>query len=141
MWSKEESGMNREIKFRGKRLDNKEWVYGFYIHYQGWHYIVTPEYFNEGCSDCGSPFAVWHLVDIETVGQYTGLKDKNGKEIYEGDIFHLGDINIKYIVEWIDTGFMGRQNGNTSSVGLEYWQDKIEVVGNIYENKELLEVE
>ena len=79
-------------------------------------------------------------VARETVGQYTGLKDKNGKEIYEGDIFHLGDINIKYIVEWIDTGFMGRQNGNTSSVGLEYWQDKIEVVGNIYENKELLEV-
>lgn len=72
--------------------------------------------------------------------QYTGLHDKNGKEIYEGDIFNLGDNRILYIVEWFDTGLSGRQNGNSSRVGLQYWKDKIEVIGNIYENKDLLEV-
>lgn len=80
-------------------------------------------------------------VDPETIGQYTTLKDKNKKEIYKGDIFNLGDNRILYIVEWFDTGLSGRQNGNSSRVGLQYWQDKIEVIGNIYDNPELLKEE
>ena len=70
--------------------------------------------------------------------QYTGLKDNNGNEIYEGDVFHLGDVNIKYIVEWIDTGLKGRQSTNSSYVGLKHWQERVEVTGNIYENPELI---
>lgn len=78
--------------------------------------------------------------DIEFM-QYTGLKDKNNKEIYEGDIFHIGSKKIMYVVEWIDCGLKGRQIKNKSWIGLDYWKDDIEVIGNIYENPELMEDE
>ena len=78
--------------------------------------------------------------DVELM-QYTGLKDKNGKEIYEGDIFHIGSKKILYVVEWIDCGLKGRQIKNKSWIGLDYWKDDIEVIGNIYENPELMEDE
>jgi uncharacterized phage protein (TIGR01671 family) len=69
---------------------------------------------------------------------YTGLKDKNGKEIYEGDVFNLGDIRINYEVSFKDDYYGGRQIGNKSRVGLSHWIEKIEIIGNIYENPELL---
>lgn len=87
----------------------------------------------------GMPFA--YAVRPETVGQYTNLKDLNGVEIYEGDLFNLGDVNIPHVVEWIDCGFRGRQLGNRSYVGLEHWIDRIEVVGNRFEHPHLLEKE
>ena len=72
--------MNREIKFRGKRIDNGEWVYGYYIVAGGIPFIST--------------FGVREPIAVipETVGQYTGLKDKNGVEICEGDRVSL-DLN------------------------------------------------
>ncbi len=121
----------REIEFRGKRKDNGEWVYGSLLvdEIQNSYLIIDNK---EG---------VGKEVIPETIGQYTGLKDKNGKNIYEGDIFSLGSKKILYIVEWLDNGFQGRQNGNKSTVGLTYWNSDIEVIGNIYDNSELLEVE
>lgn len=77
-----------------------------------------------------------HLL---TSNVYAGLKDKNGKEIYESDIYHMGDPNITYTVVWHDTGLIGKQNGSNSYAGLSHWKDRIEVIGNIFEHKHLLE--
>jgi hypothetical protein len=69
---------------------------------------------------------------------FTGIYDKKGNPIYEGDIYHQGDKNIKYVVVWHDSGLIGKQCGSSSYAGLEYWKDKIEVIGNIYENADLI---
>lgn len=147
--------MNREIKFRGKDEDTGEWRYGGYHKHQ--IIEICPVKFDGESEEDKFPkyihyiimdgYADWNMekpilksnIIAETVGQYTGLKDKNGKEIYEGDIFHCGDTNILYIVVWNDNGFQGKQVKSSSYCGLEYWKNKIEVIGNIYENPELLE--
>lgn len=128
----------REIKFRGKRIDNGEWVCGYYVYY-GWagkqkHYIV-PEY----ASDL---YAV--EVDQKTVGQYTGLKDMNGKEIYEGDIverFDHGQVRQLYLVKF-DKGCFGASLDNIRFYFLTFdhvCTEQVEIIGNIYDNPDLLE--
>lgn len=122
----------REILFRGK-CQTGEWVGGGFLDRKGKPEIIDFDRGEEG------DFTFNTKVDSKTVGQFTGLTDKNGVKIFEGDIFNLGDKDILYIVVWSDTGFRGRQTRSTSYVGLEYWKDKIEVSGNIYDNPELLE--
>ena len=124
----------RIIKFRGKRVDNGEWVYGGIAHLRDVPAIIT----NYRENDIGADIDESYIIP-ETIGQYTGLCDVNGKEIYEGDIVKdvlgcLGEIIYKdkhtaFIVKgWED--------------GYKWWYDnKIEVIGNIYDNPELLEKE
>lgn len=84
------------------------------------------------------PLSCLYSHDGWNVMQFTGLKDKNGKEIYEGDIFHMGDLTILYVCDFDNGYFGGRQTTNKSRVGLAYWQDQIEIIGNMYETPELL---
>ncbi|WP_290083926.1 YopX family protein, partial [Paramuribaculum intestinale] len=76
--------MNRTIKFRGKRLDNGEWVYGDLEYNRAKNIARIHTYDEDG------EYLIQHSVDPATVGQFTGLLNKNGKEIYEGDILMLG---------------------------------------------------
>ena len=134
---------NREILFRGKRVDNGEWVYGFYVERKSDSatYIVTSTIGASIYSEINNMTATAFRVIPETVGQYTGLKDKNGKRIFEGDILsinrHLQGIQIEF-----DNGcYIGVANNRKYKHRLEFDTPNIyEVIGNIYDNPELLGV-
>lgn len=124
----------REIKFRGKRLDNGEWLYGSLVILNGRYFIFDD--------------ANRHEVDPTTVGEFTGLKDKNGKEIYEGDVIRslLSEDKTRPHRIFYHTGnaaFMGALVDRKELCYLRLDQDWIykfgkEVIGNIHDNLELL---
>ncbi len=128
----------REIKFRGMRL-NGEWAYGLLSISQG--YPGQPKIGYYISNSCGMPWA--YSVRPETVGQYTGLKDKNDMAICKGDILGLdggGEI-LAFPVEYEDGCFGIRTNGKDIAE-LKYYIDMsfvdMEIIGNIHENSELL---
>lgn len=125
--------MKREILFRGFNEKNNKWIYGHYFVNRGLHFVVT-----DGIQT--NPLVDWtgFVVNPDTIGQYTGLKDKNGKKIFEGDIISIGDPNIKYIIMWRNDGFCAKQIGASSYIGLTYWASDIEVLGNVIDNPELI---
>lgn len=127
----------REIIFRGKRLDNGEWVEGYFCHCirelnGGKTYLAIQQ------TDDNSLF--FREVDPDTIGQYTGLTDKNGRKIFEGDIVRgrfLFEREILSVVTFKDGAFGLEWNRGkakefsafTSMCNIEY-----EVIGNIYDN-------
>ena len=123
--------MKREIKFRGKRIDNKKWVYGF---------LADEDYINDIDSIDLSSIE----VDIDTVGQFTGLFDKNGKEIYEGDIIKGFDITIEVWYSEDRACFIAEmkepQNDMMYILG-GYDTERMEIIGNIYDNPNLIKKE
>lgn len=145
----------REIgKFRGKWLDDGEWVYGYFTRWEERNACYITSQTNTGGAH------PWQ-VDPETVGQYTGLKDKNGKEIWEGDVLkgdqypftNEGIVNYYAVVVWFEDSpafgiytakaknaeVRGISEGNTDY--MEDWDpSQWEVVGNIHDNPGLLEV-
>lgn len=117
----------RTIKFRGKRIDNGEWVIGQLVKmWEEWH-ILNSDNVNTA-----------YPVDPATVGQYTGLKDKNGKDIYEDDI--LLDESGAYAVVYYSMGSFCVDFGE--GFDLQYFTDSIHeicyVAGNIHDNPGLL---
>ena len=132
----------REIVFRGKRTDNGEWVEGWYIHTKRHHCIIT------GCIDDGyvvyghyASDVAMYVVDPVTVGQYTGLKDKNGKRIFEGDIVDILTENEEIgVVEYEDGGFLVSADGFCVDFHANINGTDLEIIGNIHDNGELMEV-
>lgn len=128
--------MNREIIFRGKRIDNDEWTEGYL--FKSW---------NRTFLLWGMTGDVPNMVEVkpQTVGQFTGLTDKNGKKIFEGDIvkFSHPAFNKRRIgvisYEMNEAGFVLRHKGDYSWIA--YINEFYEVIGNIYDNPELLEIE
>lgn len=137
----------REIKFRGKRVDNGEWVIGSLVmvcngeSLKRYPCIVIS--YNHDTFD-------WHEVIPETIGQFTGLTDKNGKEIFEGDILRLYLPNDEWLhhkkservvsmeflnYEWYLRGF-NSLNGNFYFGNIK--ADMLEIIGNIHDNPELI---
>ena len=123
----------REIKFRGLRTDGKGFIYGNLMEYGGEFYIVPQKYSDK-------PFGYFEVIP-ESVGQFTGLKDKNGVEIYEGSILQNPKNEIGIVV-WSDAGLKlkcKRKNGDYFIIPLDqgFCNNKI-IIGNIHENKDLL---
>jgi uncharacterized phage protein (TIGR01671 family) len=137
----------REIKFRGKRIDNGEWVYG--------NYFIDERDIEDGfiwrdISQIQQRYGdhyQYYDVDPSTVGQYTGLKDKHGKEIYEGDImgFHAYGYYYIGVVQYSNAGAAFGVKCETASE-TETWpyldvainNHRAVKIGNIHDNPELL---
>jgi uncharacterized phage protein (TIGR01671 family) len=121
----------REIKFRGYNRKNNVWLYGFYLQNRGAHFIV-PDEFADGKS--------WddYEIDPATLGQYTGLKDRNGREIYEGDILHDHFCNNRYVVLFDGGSFDVMSTLDKSGNYLSDVVGDIEIIGNIHDNPELM---
>ena len=131
--------MNDRYLYRAKRTDNGEWVEGFYVLIDNHHYIYTGNLCNGGLYVVAERFE----IDIATLCACTGLKDKNGKLIFEHDIIKCKGIitavswDTKYASwvltrkGWIYHHFFGESQD----------PEECEVIGNIFDNPELLEVE
>lgn len=124
----------REIKFRGRRLDNGEWIVGSYIEAENRDRSIAHQIVPYKSGE------VVREVDPATVGQYTGLKDKNGEEIYEGDILSDGRL---FHIKWDSRGasWTGEMNNDPEQqldLCFLITRKQTRVIGNIHNNPELL---
>lgn len=130
--------MNRTIKFRGKRCKDGEWVYGSYVESNtSWNkgkphksWILPSPMTNGGWFSIRGAYPV---ID-ETVGQFTGHKDCNGKEVYEGDILETNKGLVALVTfDKADVFMLGDEDPD-----FMFSFSKMEIIGNIYDNPELL---
>lgn len=120
----------RKIKSRGKRLDNGVWVEGSLLQ-DDYGVCMIVEFVDH--------HEQWHEVDPDTVGQYTGMKDKNGEEICEGDVLtdKFGSIGV---VEWRNCGFVVNFGDVDIFLISDCFDDSYQMwaIGNMHDNPELL---
>lgn len=118
----------REILFRGKRKDNGEWVYGYYLFTeQNTHPVIID-------LKCHS-----YIINPETVGQFTGLTDRNGNKIFEGDIVKQIYNGLAHIVTWDKMRALFYLESNSGIVGFYHcFGEELKIIGNIHDNPELL---
>lgn len=123
-----------EILFRGKRIDTGEWVYGTPIYDGKIVYILS------GVIEANEEYIcieVWNPVIPETVGQYTGYKDENGKRIFGGDFIQSGTCIAKVVFE--KGAFVLKSNGGYTHKALILNQSVWQVIGDAMDNPELLD--
>ncbi len=121
----------REILFRGKRADNGEWVEGN---------LFISDYPDKPTEICIGTNVVRITYEVipETVGQYTGLLDKNGKKIFEGDIIQSLETKETAVVQWFPEHFafmVWCKSSNEVGFLYECTKSNIEVIGNIHDNR------
>lgn len=139
--------MQDRYLFRGKRLDNGEWVYGNLIRSNdsevGYEAIIIPtndsNMYTKGGSIGDLGFENWHRVNETTICQCTGLKDKNGKLIWENDIVKINNSEVNALITFRDFEII------CTIPREKYYKHRLEhtteyeVVGNVFDNPELLE--
>lgn len=132
--------MNREIKFRGKGIEDNEWYYGDLIQVESGrvHYFIIQDYEIKEerikLNTCASPEVV-----PETVGQHTGFYDRFGNEIYEEDIVYVRSEDENAIIEWDDITARFILHFDDWIADFDNYHGKeLEVMGDTYNNPELL---
>ena len=128
--------MNREIKFRGKGINNGEWIYGSLVVEEDRYYIVLS--INDNIKRDDYDVYMFEVIP-ETIGQYTGIHDNFGNKIYDGDIVYVRSEDENAIIEWDDitARFIIHFDGWIADFDNFYGSD-LEIFGTIYDNPELL---
>lgn len=138
----------REIIFRGKRIDNGEWVEGFYYskrhrHRDGAFFGVVEHVISMGIIEISGAYGecsknIEYKIIPETIGQFIGLTDANGEKIFEGDIVDCAREDEPLKVEWCEDSARFILSASTFCCDFDnYWGYEVEVIGNIYDNQEL----
>ena len=138
--------MNRQILFKAKRKDNGEWVEGYYVYCRKRRYILQILNKEIGFDERENE---WIEIDPGTICQYTGLTDKNGNKIWENDICNRKEKYPEIVTynkgDWqLDYSYVFGKEMHTDACNLRFYvceRNCVEVIGNIFDNADLLEVE